>query len=118
MRAMLALRITAIATLVWCAGMSPAAQATLYVYELSDGSRIVTDHQLVNRQYKLIRVGEAAKGLGQLAAHQNPQFFRTDPSAYDRLIRRLAAEYQVDFALVKAVMHVESGFNPYAKSDK
>jgi soluble lytic murein transglycosylase-like protein len=94
------------------------AQAGLYVYELPDGSRIVTDHRLNNRDYKLIRTGEVASGIGRLAAHQNRQFYRTDPSTYDHLIRRLAAEHNVDFALVKAVMHVESSFNPYAKSDK
>jgi soluble lytic murein transglycosylase-like protein len=111
-------RLTAVVTLAGCLGISAAAQATLYVYELADGSRIVTDHALSGRQYKLIRRGEAASGLGRLAAHQNPQFFRIDPSAYDRLIRRVATEHNVDFALVKAVMHVESGFNPYAKSHK
>lgn len=90
----------------------------LYVYELPDGSRIVTDHELTNRQYKLVRTGDAASGIGRLLAHQNPQLFRTDPGAYDRLIKQLAAEHKVDFALVKAVVHVESSFNPYAKSSK
>jgi len=94
------------------------AQAALYVYELPDGSRVVTDHALNGRYYRLIRVGESARNIGNLAAHQDPQLFRADPSTYDRLIRRVANEYEVDFALVKAVMHVESGFNPYAKSNK
>jgi soluble lytic murein transglycosylase-like protein len=100
---------------LWSAG---AAQAALYVYQLPDGSRIVTDHALNNRTYRLVRIGETPKEIGRLAAHQNPQLFRADPSAYDRLIRRVAAEHKVDFALVKAVMHVESAFNPYARSDK
>jgi soluble lytic murein transglycosylase-like protein len=94
------------------------AQAALYVYELPDGSRVVTDHALNGRNYRLIRVGETARNIGKLAAHQDPQLFRADPSTYDRLIRRVANQYDVDFALVKAVMHVESGFNPYAKSNK
>ena len=62
-----------------------AAHAALYVYQLPDGSRIVTDHALSNREYKLVRTGEAASGIGRLVAHQNPQLFRTDPSAYDLL---------------------------------
>jgi len=94
------------------------ANAALFVYELPDGSRVVTDHALVGRHYRLVRVGETAKNIGQLAAHQDPQLFRADPTTYDRLIRRVASQYAVDFALVKAVMHVESGFNPYAKSHK
>lgn len=92
--------------------------AAIYVYQLPDGSRMITDHPLNNRQYRLIRMGETAKGVGQLAVAHNAQFFRADPGAYDRLIARVAAEEQIDFALVKAVMHVESAFNPYAKSNK
>ena len=94
------------------------AHAALYVYELPDGSRVVTDHALNGRNYRLIRVGETARNIGQFAAYQDPQLFRADPTAYDRLIKRVADEHNVDFALVKAVMHVESGFNPYAKSHK
>ncbi len=94
------------------------ASAALYVYELPDGSRIVTDHALSNRHYRLVRVGESVKEVGRLAAHQDRQLFRADPSAFDRLIRQVAEEHKIEFALVKAVMHVESGFNPYARSHK
>lgn len=94
------------------------ANAALYVYELPDGSRVVTDHALNNRHYRLVRVGESVKDVGRLAAHQDPQLFRADPSAFDALIERVADEHKVDFALVKAVMHAESAFNPYAKSRK
>jgi soluble lytic murein transglycosylase-like protein len=90
----------------------------LYVYELPDGSRIVSDHVLTSKHYRLVRTGTETRGMGQLAAGQNGQFFRADPDAYDAMIRRHAEAHQVDFALVKAVMHVESGFNPYAKSDR
>lgn len=111
-------RLTALAGLLLTLALTSTAQAALYVYQLPDGSRIVTDHALNNRQYRLIRVGDTPKDIGRLVAHQDPQLFRADPSAYDRLIRQVAAEQKVDFALVKAVMHVESAFNPYARSDK
>lgn len=95
------------------------AQGTpLYVYELPDGSRIVTDHPLSNKHYRLVRTGEASKGLGQLAAARTPEFFRTDPSAYDAIIQAKAKEHKVDFALIKAIIHVESSFNPYAVSNR
>lgn len=96
---------------------SPRAKS-MYVYELPDGSRIVTDHPLNNRHYRLVRTGVDTRGVGQLAASKSNQFFRTDPDAYDGLIRRIASDHGVDFALVKAVMHVESSFNPYARSPK
>ncbi len=96
---------------------SPRAKS-MYVYELPDGSRIVTDYPVNNRHYRLVRTGVDTRGVGQLAASKSGQFFRTDPDAYDDLIRRIASAHQVDFALVKAVMHVESSFNPYARSPK
>jgi soluble lytic murein transglycosylase-like protein len=110
------LRVALLAVLL---GVWPlASSAAMYVYELPDGSRMVTDHRLDNPHYRLVRTGETASGLGSLVAANHPQFFRADPSAYDRLIARVAAEHRVDFALVKAVMHVESAFNPFARSDK
>jgi soluble lytic murein transglycosylase-like protein len=109
--------IKAAVVIFGCCGANLAC-AELYVYQLPDGSRVVTDHALAGSQYRLIRVGESAKNIGKLAAYQDPQLFRADPDAYDRLIKRVAGEYHVDYALVKAVIHVESGFNPYAKSNK
>jgi soluble lytic murein transglycosylase-like protein len=39
-------------------------------------------------------------------------------SHYDSLISEFSKKYQVDFALIKAMIHAESGFNPYAISRK
>jgi hypothetical protein len=41
-----------------------------------------------------------------------------DTNAYDHLITECAQRYQVDFALVKAIVRAESGFNPNAISRK
>jgi soluble lytic murein transglycosylase-like protein len=98
--------------------MGAATAASLFVYELPDGSRLVSDHPLNNKHYRLVRTGKDARGLGQLAASRHSQLFRADPNAYDHLIRQAAQEHQLDFALLKAIMHVESAFNPYAVSDK
>jgi hypothetical protein len=95
-----------------------ADNTRLYVYELPDGSRIVTDHKLDNKYYRLVRTGETPRKLGQLAAARTPEFFRTDPSAYDTLIWEKAREHNIDFALIKAIIHVESSFNPYAVSNR
>ncbi len=90
----------------------------LYIYQLPNGTRMVTNYQLNNKHYKLIRVGENFNGMGLISAGSNPQFFRPSTSAYDGLIRHAAQEHGLDFALVKAIMHVESAFNPYARSHK
>jgi len=94
------------------------AFAELYVYEMPNGSRLVTDHPVNNKHYRLVRASVEARGAGTLAAQKNSPVFRENPSTYDRLIRRYTDKYGVDFALVKAIMTVESAFNPYAVSNK
>lgn len=96
----------------------PSAHAAIYIYQLPDGSRIISDHAMQNRDYKLVRASRTVGGVGALAASRSHQVFRTKPSYYDRLIIRTAHEHALDPALVKAVMHVESAFNPYATSKK
>jgi soluble lytic murein transglycosylase-like protein len=41
-----------------------------------------------------------------------------DSNQYDSLISEFSKKYQVDFALIKAVIRAESGFNPHAVSRK
>jgi hypothetical protein len=95
-----------------------AAQAEVYVYEMPDGSRMITDHPIKAKYSRVVRVTRDVKGAGTLAAQKNSPVFREAPSTYDRLIRRYADEYGVEFALVKAIMQAESAFNPYAVSNK
>ncbi len=95
-----------------------AAQAEVYVYEMPDGTRVITDHPINSKHSRVVRVAPDVKGAGKLAAQKNSPVFREEASTYDRLIRRYADEYGVEFALVKAIMTVESAFNPYAVSNK
>jgi soluble lytic murein transglycosylase-like protein len=115
-RALRAGRLAAGLSLTFLLGV-PAC-ADLYVYEMPNGSRLVTDHPVNNKHYRLVRASVEARGAGTLAAQKNSPVFREDPSTYDRLIRRYTDQYGVDFALVKAIMTVESAFNPYAVSNK
>jgi Transglycosylase SLT domain len=101
---------------LWVA--SDSARADIFVYQLPSGARIVTDHALNNRDYRLVRHSRSSKGAGELVSSRKIQYAVTDPNAYDRLIKRLAVANQLDASLVKAVMHVESAFNPHAVSDK
>ncbi len=102
---------------IWL-GLCCAAHATLFVYQMPDGSRIITDHALGNPDYRLIRASDKVRGMGALVSQRSVQSVVTDPAAYDGLIRRAAAREHVDGALVKAVMHVESDFDPHAVSPK
>lgn len=106
------------ATLAAVSGRAFAEPPTFYVYELPDGSRMLSNHPLGGKHYKLVRVGTDARGSGHLAVASDAQIFRAVPSTYDDMIRNISARHRVDFALVKAIMHVESGFNPYATSPR
>ncbi len=94
-----------------------SANAAMYVYQAKDGTWMFTDHAVKNRHYKLVRKTNAARGAAIAARHSQAQY-GGDPSAYDRLIRRMARAYNIDAALIKAVMRAESAFNPYATSHK
>ncbi len=45
-------------------------------------------------------------------------YYIKDSKQYDSLISELSKKYQVDFALIKAMIRAESGFNPSAVSRK
>jgi len=98
--------------------VAAAAQAQVYVYDMPDGSRVITDHAMNVKNSRVVKVAPDVRGAGKLAAQKNSPVFREPPSTYDRLIRRYADEFDMDFALVKAIMHAESSFNPYAVSHK
>ena len=48
----------------------------------------------------------------------NRFFSAKDSNQYDSLIAEFSKKYQVDFALIKAIIRAESGFNPGAVSRK
>jgi soluble lytic murein transglycosylase-like protein len=102
--------------LLLCSGS--AAHATLYVYRAPDGSRLVTDTRMSEKGYRLLHRSDIVEGVGAVAAGRVPAH-RVRPvkhSAYDKLIRKVARSYSLDPALVKAVVHAESSFDPYAIS--
>jgi soluble lytic murein transglycosylase-like protein len=106
---------SAMATLLVAAA---AGAGGLFVYQLPDGSRVVTDHPVNPRNARLVGQSEEARGVGRLAANRPAQNYDTDPSAYDRLIHEACGRHRVDPALVKAVIHAESLFDRFAVSNK
>jgi soluble lytic murein transglycosylase-like protein len=100
------------------AAFSMPALADMFIYETPDGSRMLTDHLLSDPGYRLVRTGLADRDAGEVLAGNSPRSFRTNPKAYDKLIARMAKVHDVDGGLIKAVMYVESQFNPYATSRK
>lgn len=87
---------------------SSAGADTIYEYRTPTGTRLFTDRaQMPGHSLLSIR-----KGWTESA--QTPSQARR--ALYDRLIHRAALAHQVEPALIKAVIHTESAFNPRAVS--
>ena len=104
--------------LLW--GIALPVQAQFYLYQLPDGSRVITDRPRFDDDYKLVRKSGSTVGLGRYAAGHSS--FNTAPAAnylrFENIIHRVANRHKSDVALVKAVIHTESYFNPNATSHK
>jgi soluble lytic murein transglycosylase-like protein len=108
---------------------SPSARAAIYGYFDADGNAHFATEALDPR-YKLFMRGDGAfdsrtLGRGGLsnAGHSNNPLLRylgnhPGRKKYESMIERAAAEFQLEPALLNAVMAAESGFNPKAVSAK
>lgn len=94
------------------------AEAGFYLYQLPDGSRTVSDRPLYEKQYKLVRQSEGIAGMGRMVAGAYQPAAGENVKRFASLIERVSERHDVDIALVKAVIHTESYFNPNATSRK
>ena len=98
-------------------GLSGAQAANaVYVYRLPDGSHLITDRQYHDGVHRLVRVTRRINDAGRYASTRFHKRNKEKLTRFDALIRQTAARYSVDAALVKAVVHTESYFNPQATS--
>ena len=91
------------------------ATAAIYVYKTPNGSSLITDKIHTKPGYRLIRQ-YGAKPFRSAPMAKQPHFNKKVDSKYDALITNIAMDYGLDPAFVKAVVHVESSFNPNAVS--
>jgi len=95
------------------------AFAAIYIYQLPDGSRVITDRPKYDGVYTKLHTSQKIAGMGKIITGQyKVHDTHVNRKRYSPLIKQLAAEYGVDEALVKAVVHAESYFNPNATSKK
>lgn len=94
------------------------AKTAYFLYQLTDGSRMITDRPVTDKRYKLVRSSRQVTGMGRQAANKYNRRRVSKVEDYESLIRRASNRYGVDVALVKAVIHTESHFNPDATSHK
>lgn len=100
-----------------------AAHADIYAYTDADGVRHFTNVQSNDTRYKrIIKSRETEPGY-RFPSTSHPAGLaatglRVRASSYDGLVRQASRAYQMDEALVRAVIHTESAFNPSAVSTK
>lgn len=100
------------------------AGSNIYVYQAKDGTRSITDRVEFTAGYRLIKTFRT--GASRLIATTNKDsdakrdYWQPTPmsSRYDEIISSTASQFGVDKALVKAMVQVESSYNPNAVSKK
>lgn len=128
------IRMTVVCTAMACAAWLATSTATagqLYRFQDADGNVLLTNQVDAQRkpmhrdrqQYrKLIKVTWYADtnvhsyrnwGKTEMAVKASASKNR---NAFDDSIRLAAQRYELDFGLIKAVIHTESGFDPQARS--
>lgn len=63
-------------------------------------------------------IQESKEDVGEDRSPSSSIITQKDSNQYDSLISEIAKKYQVDFALIKAIIRAESAFNPFAISRK
>ncbi len=110
---------------------TPATAQYLYQFEAQNGERLLTNqvdqskrpvgagNQHFTRQVKVTWYPDTNVhrygNWGDNEAAVRPSMSK-NRHAFDALIRQAAVKHQLDFGLIKAIIHTESGFNPNAKS--
>jgi soluble lytic murein transglycosylase-like protein len=96
-----------------------SAQATIYIYVGANGDRIVTDSPMQKSGYHLLHSQQTFNNVGNiLAGREDSSTFDDHRQSYDGYIQTASEKFRLDPALVKAIIQVESNFNPQAVSRK
>ena len=101
---------------------TPSFAGQMYIYKDEQGSTLLTNKQSSDRSLQKVKVTyypdsniHSYSNWGKSEASVLPSYSR-NKNTYDHIIRQAAATHGVSEGLIKAVIHTESGFNPYARS--
>jgi len=102
-------------------GPATVSAATVYVYKDARGSTVISDRASSDKSLKLIKTytpRASVRALGAGSRSYTRRSLNPRSTEYDRMIYQLADQYKLDRALVKAIIQIESSFNPQALSPK
>lgn len=107
------------AVIIMTGSSTPLLAKNVYTYRDANGNVLITDRPYRKKDFKLekkiyfkpFRDRRSSKGQ---SSHQ--YFAKARKSAYDAMINNIALKYDLEPAFIKAVVHVESAFNPNAVS--
>jgi soluble lytic murein transglycosylase-like protein len=104
----------------WLTLSGLAHAAPIYVYVNEKGNRLITDHPRPElKGYRLLQKYHADDYFGTAARPSASKGgLRVRDSEYDPLIVSKAKQLGLEPALLKAIIHIESSFNPSAVSPK
>lgn len=110
--------LSSLAFLYLALGFSAEASAQIYRYELDDGSVVyTTEPRSGESPNEVIGAEEPERETRRAATPQRPN---PNPNrrqdAFDDIIERASDAYDVPFEFIKAVIRVESAFDPHAVS--
>ena len=88
--------------------------AAVYVYELPDGTKLITDKKQYNKGYTLKNTYKTTTYRNSSA--NKPYYATTIKSQYDAYIVNIALKYDLEPSFIKAIMHIESAFDANALS--
>ncbi len=95
---------------------SHSIYAGYYVYQMPDGSRVITDRPQHSQTAKLVRKSQKVGGIGKAVSNTIVVEPAAGENKFDDLISIVSKRHGMDPALIKAVVHTESYFNPNATS--
>ena len=107
--------LTLLSILICLFFIAPSTSAGIYRYEDEKGVIHFTNCPR-DPKYKLY-IRESKEDVGD-ENNTSLVAYVKDPGQYDSMISECSKKYQVDFALIKAMIRAESGFNPVAVSRK
>lgn len=109
--------LAAISVALFMGLFSSSVQARVFLYQMPDGSRVVSDHPLLHTKGKLVKRGKTLDKIGHYAARRSLRAKRR-MRLWSYFIFHESQKHGIDDSLVKAVIYTESYFNPNATSHK